>query len=451
MKYKKLLYTAFVVFFATAILAIIYSGKKKETEIPKLKERQGAIALGSEWLNTKKAINELEYQIESNPDNAKLQLQLAMGYIQEARITGDFTYYDGAALRLINKVLEKDSMNFEALCCKSSIMLSQHHFADALPIALKAQKINPYNAYVYGNMCDAYVETGNYTEAIKAADKMNELRPDRSSYARVSYLREILGNYPGAIEAMKMAVEAGMPGTEGSEWCRVQLGHLYEKTGDKSNAEKQYQSSLAYRPKYAYALAGMGRILKSQGRCNEALVYFTDADVMVKDYSFKDELYECYHLSNQPEKAKKALDEAIKTLSDDATAANSDQSIGHYADRELAYMYIKAGDLDKALDHALMEYNRRPDNIDVNETVAWVYYNRGEYNNALNYIVPALKTRSLNAELLGRASLIYQKNNLNESAVKLAKIALRINPDLHKELADSIKKNVLMNNLTAAR
>jgi hypothetical protein len=46
---------------------------------------------------------------------------------------------------------------------------------------------------------------------------------------------------------------------------------------------------------------------------------------------------------------------------------------------------------DKALEHALMEYNRRPNNIDVNETVAWVYYNLGDYNKAVQYISAALK------------------------------------------------------------
>ena len=37
---------------------------------------------------------------------------------------------------------------------------------------------------------------------------------------------------------------------------------------------------------------------------------------------------------------------------------------------------LKIDQFEKALEHALAEYNRRPKNIDVNETVAWVYHQK---------------------------------------------------------------------------
>jgi hypothetical protein len=39
---------------------------------------------------------------------------------------------------------------------------------------------------------DGNVEMGNYDSAVAFADKMVALRPDLTSYSRVSYLREIL-------------------------------------------------------------------------------------------------------------------------------------------------------------------------------------------------------------------------------------------------------------------
>ena len=89
---------------------------------------------------------------------------------------------------------------------------------------------------------------------------MISIRPDIRSYSRVSYLREIHGDYPGAIEAMKLAVDAGLPGDEATEWARVHLGHLYEITGDLKNAEMHYLIALQKRPGYAYAIAGQGSI-----------------------------------------------------------------------------------------------------------------------------------------------------------------------------------------------
>ena len=102
----------------------------------------------------------------------------------------------------------------------------------------------------------------------------------------------------------------------------------------------------------------------------------------MKDYAFTDELVDVYRLNGQPDEAKKMAEESVDMLADAAKQANEDEQLGHYADRELAYAYLKTSELDKALEHAKIEYERRPDNIDVNETLAWVHYKRGEYAEA---------------------------------------------------------------------
>ncbi len=111
----------------------------------------------------------------------------------------------------------------------------------------------------------------------------------------------------------------------------------------------------------------------------------------------------------QNKKGDDITKKVIEELTRDSEAGNNDQSIGHYADRELAYAHLKVNNIDKALAHAMLEYNRRPNNIDVNETVAWVYYTKGEYSKALPYIKSALKTHSKNPVLLTRAGLIFYK------------------------------------------
>lgn len=105
----------------------------------------------------------------------------------------------------------------------------------------------------------------------------------------------------------------------------------------------------------------------------------------------------------------------------------SDENIGHYSDRELAHAYLKLKNNDKALEHALAEYNRRPANIDVNETLAWVYYNRGEYTKALPYMKVSLKTHSKNPVLLSRASLVFYKTGDKQLAKSLLQEASSAN------------------------
>ena len=226
--------------------------KKKATTLYAILDRKGPSSETEEWKLTRNRAMDLYKAIVVNPDDTKSMLALAGMFVQEARITGNYTHYDMAAMKYINDVLKKDTANFEALSIKSLLYLSQHHFADGLAIAEKAKAINPYNSFVYGILVDGNVEMGYYDAAVENSDKMISIRPDIRSYSRISYLREIHGDNPGAIEAMKLAISAGVPGDENTEWCRVQLGKLYEHAGDTNNAAIQYNLSLQERPAYAY-------------------------------------------------------------------------------------------------------------------------------------------------------------------------------------------------------
>jgi tetratricopeptide (TPR) repeat protein len=431
---KKYIYTIFLFFIAFMLSIIFLKYRNKEAISYTLLDRKGITADGREWELTRNYASTLLQSLKKNPADAKSSLALAAIFIQEARVTGNYVYYDKAAMKYVSDVLKMDSNNFDALTFKALIYLSQHHFADGLAIAEKAKEINPYNAFIYGMLVDGNVEMGNYDSAVANSDRMVSIRPDLKSYSRISYLREIYGDYPGAIQAMKMAVDAGAPGDEGTEWTRIQLGHLYENTGDLKSAEMHYTIALNERPGYAYALAGLARIALASKDYAKAIAYYEKAAASVTDYSFKEELVEAYKLSGQKEKADALANAVIEGMSRDAQSGQNDENIGHYADRELAYAYLKINNYDKALEHALLEYNRRPENIDVNETVAWVYYCKGEYANALPYLKAALKTNSKNPTLLCHAGLIYAKAGDKAMAKNDLQTALQSNPNIVEAL-----------------
>ena len=423
------------------LLAVaIYVFKKPTVRIPELQARHGDLSAGGEWVNTKAAIEGLLAKLRTNPDDHKSRLLLAQAYMQEGRVTGNHPYYDAAAMQLLDDVLRAEPENFEALCCKAALSLTEHHFAQGLELAERARALNPQSAYVYGLLTDANVELGRYDEAVKMADKMNAVRPDLSAYARVSYLREIYGDMPGAIQAMDMAVKAGFVGLEQTEWTRVALGHLYEIGGDLPKAEAQYQMALAARPYYAYALAGLGRVAAARHDYPTAINNLNLARATVKDYAFTDELVDVYRQAGQAGKADEMAKESVAMLAEAVQQANDDEAVGHYADRELAYAYLKTGDLDKALEHAKIEYERRPDNIDVNETLAWVHYKRGEYPAAQKYMTAARRTNSQNPVLLGRAGLILTKTGKVAEGQALITKSLNTAPYLDREVEAEGKK-----------
>jgi len=437
---KNTIYISLLLVFIVAIAAIFYKYESNNysdnPETYSLLPRKGATAQTNEWFKVKEQSYKLLETIRNDPKDTRSLIQLATLYIQEARVTGNYAYYDKAALKYVNDALKIDNTNFEATTLKAIIYLSQHHFADGLELAQKAKSINPYNAYVYGISVDGNVEMGDYKAAVNDADKMVSIRPDIRSYARVSYLREIHGDYPGAIDAMKMAVDAGAPGDEATEWSRVQLGHLYENTGDMLNAEMHYTIAIQERPGYAYALAGLGRIAVAKKDYKKAIDYYMQADSSVTDFSIKEGLADVYREMGEIEKASSMAKKIIAEMVKEAQSGQNDANIGHYVDKELAYAYLRINDYDNALKHALQEYNRRPDNIDVNECLAWVYYCKGDYEKAITYIKAALKTNCKNPALLCRAGLIYAKAGEKPLAKTILEEALKTNANI----ADNLKR-----------
>ena len=445
---KNTLYIVLILLFIGAagfvVIKFRADDKKEKAANYELLPRKGLLTKTVEWNTTQQSAVALQAALKANPADVKSLIAIVNLYILEARATGNYPYYDKAAMKYVNDVLAVEPDNFQALNLKSLLYLSQHHFADGLAMAEKAEKINPYNAFLYGTLVDGHVEMGHYDSAVASAEKMMSIRPDLRSYSRASYLREIYGDYPGAIEAMKAAIEAGAPGNEATEWCRTQLGHLYENIGDLKSAEMHYTIALTERPGYVHALGGMARIALAAKDYNKAISYYLQADSLVNDFSFKEDLVDVYQLAGQKEKAAQMAKAGIDEMNKNAVGAATDENIGHYADRELAYAYLKIDDYDKALEHALAEYNRRPKNIDVNETLAWVYHQKGDNEKALPYIKEALKTNSKNPVLLCRAALIFLSAGDKVKAKEYFQEALKNNPNIPEILKtksmDSVKE-----------
>ncbi len=380
-----------------------YVDDQNPMQIPDLLERQGELATAAEWEKTKEKTAELKAKLEVNPDDVKTRLQLATIFITEQRITGEHHYYYPAIEKILNGVLSLDPNNFEASVYKASLRMSQHRFADAKLLGEQAMNINPNNAYVYGILVDANVELGNYEQAIAMSDKMQEIKPSLESYSRASYLREIYGDYKGSIEAMKLAVEAGLPGSEPQCWSRNVLGDLYYNTGDWVAAENAYAENLAMRPSYAPSMAGLAKVETKKKNYVRALALLDSANAIMPQSSFEEQKADVYLAMGDTKKAMDKYAEVQKLLVADANSGH------HSVSLELSRSFIKTNQWDSAKKYAMIEYAIRPKNIDVNNELAWIAYNQNDYTNAKTYLKTALSTNSKNPELLQRAAAINSK------------------------------------------
>ena len=96
-------------------VGVIVAFRQNEPDILPLKNRIGGTSMGNEWLNTKQAIEGLIENVRKNPDDVKSKIQLSQAYIQEARITGDYDYYDAASIKLRTSALKQEPENYEVM------------------------------------------------------------------------------------------------------------------------------------------------------------------------------------------------------------------------------------------------------------------------------------------------------------------------------------------------
>jgi tetratricopeptide (TPR) repeat protein len=375
------------------------SSTQTDLQIPDLFQRQGTLATAAEWPKTQQKVAELKARIAAKPNDLKARLQVASIYIAEARITGEHPYYYPAIHKVLDGVLSMDATSFEATVLKASVYLSQHKFQQAKELAEKAKAISPTNSFVYGILVDANVELGNYNEAIAASDKMQELKPSLEAYSRASYLREIHGDYNGAIEAMKMAVQAGLPGSEPQCWSRNVLADLYLRNGDLTKAEEHFNVNLLLRPSYAFSLAGLARVEEKKKNYDQALQLLDSAAAILPEFSFHEQMADIYVQQGQTEKAMKKYEEVKDMLLED-------EASGHLVSLEMAQLFTKMNKFDDAEKYVLQEYKARPKNIDVNKELAWILYKKNNIDKAKEHIRLAKSTNSKDPELLERVAQI---------------------------------------------
>jgi tetratricopeptide (TPR) repeat protein len=379
--------------------------------IPKLLDRKSNTGPKEEQEQIRKMYTDAIAALKLNPDDPKQYITLATVFITEGRITGNTGYYSNAAAAMLDRVMKINpsdkNLVFEALSLKSAVLLNMHQFKEALSVAEQGRKINDFNAGIYGALVDANVEMGQYQEAVKDCDKMISIRPDLRSYSRASYLRQIYGDNNGAIEAMKMAVEAGVPGLENTEWARVTCGDLYANTGKLDTAAMIYESALAYRPGYPYAEMGLARVAAARKDYDKAILHTRNAISNLSEASFVSYLGDMYLLKGDKAKAMEIYKDVVTQLEAGEKEQASYTGIQHNGHRELAMAYLNISDFDKALQHATADYNMRPANIDANDLMAWVLYRKGDYAAAQSYATRVAQSKSKNANQLFKAGLIY--------------------------------------------
>jgi tetratricopeptide (TPR) repeat protein len=386
-------------------------------------------------------IRAAEAMIEQAGDKPDGHNLLAAAYMQKARETGDFSL-NARADAALSQSFEIEKNNYDALKLRAKLMLTYHRFREGLDLALRAQSVRPLDHDVYGALTDAYVELGEYPAAIEAAQKMVNLRPDSSAYARVAYLRSLHGDTEGAIAAMQVAVKSSNPKEpEAVAWTRVHLGLELANVGRWGDAEREFDKALLTFPGHKLALTAKARSRIAAGDINGAIKIYEREQNKSPSADVALALGDLYTHLGRLDEANKQY-ETFESL--ERVNVVSENSWHHI----LNYWLDHDKNLAGALGHARREHESRKD-VFTCDTLAWALFKNGQLTEAKRVMKEALRTGTRDARLLYHSGMNANALGEHRDAAKKLQLALKLDPVFSLQQATIARKT--LESLTSRR
>jgi tetratricopeptide (TPR) repeat protein len=366
------------------------------------------------------SISSLQERLRVRPGDSRGFAALGLAYVAQARVSGDPSWYPMAQEALAESLRLNAEANVDALLGIGALALARHDFERALEHGRAAAELDPYGADAYGVVGDALVELGRYDEAFEAFQTMVDMRPDLASYARVSYARELLGDVPGAVDAMELAFgAAGTPSDRA--WTAYRLGELAFGSGDVRTAAGWYERGRHLDPTYASNLAGLAKVAWARGNTELAIRRYEQVVARYPSAEFVIALGDLYRTAGRDDLAASQGD-VVRAMHDLAVAN------GVNVDLELALFDADHGDPVSALGAAEAEWERRH-SVHVADALAWALYANGRYEKAAAYAERALELGTRDALFLFHAGMIRLELGDDAGARRALRDALEIDPN----------------------
>jgi tetratricopeptide (TPR) repeat protein len=366
------------------------------------------------------SIATLQSRLQQVPGDWQASASLGMAYVQEARVTADPSYYPKAQQILHMSLRTHPQHNVDAWVGLASLSAARHHFAEALIQGEHARRVDPYLAAVYGVIGDAQLELGRYRDAFATFQKMVDTQPGLTSYARVSYARELTGDVHGALQAMQAARSvAGSP--EDASWVAYQLGELAWNAGDVNEAADRYREAQQLDPTWVPPLAGMAKVAWARGDTTTAIAAYRE---VVTRYPAPENVI--------------ALGDLLAVTGDRAGAeqqyslaraeARLFKANGVNVDLELALFDADHGAPAAAVKAAKTEWHRRH-SIHVADAYAWALHAAGRDAEAARFSRRALALGTRSALFRYHAGMIQLALRHDAAGRADLRLALSINPN----------------------
>lgn len=364
------------------------------------------------------AMSALQARLRRLPDDWSAWSALGHAYSLKATTTADPTWYTKADDAFTRSLELRPNDNDGALTGQAALASSRHDFAEALVLARRAQRINPYGAPARGALVDALVELGRYEDAERQLQRMLDLRPSVASFSRASYFRELHGDISGARQALEQAQAFASTETD-KLFVRRYLGRLAFSQGDVKTALREYEEGLRLVPDDPALLAARAEARAATGQVDAALEDYGRSVARLPDP---------VHIADYAAVLQAAgrIDEARQQRDVARAAFRLLQDGGAAIDLDLALHEARLGNGEAAVAAARREYSRRI-TVHTEDALAYALHVAGRDTEALPHAVAAERLSRRDGLFAYHRGLVEARLRMPQARATLAR-AVRINP-----------------------
>lgn len=380
----------------------------------------------------------LRYDTTSN----EIYVSLAGNYISQGKLEKSYG--------IINKILSRDAHHVESLEYLTEIYIKWHDYPRAISALEQVTKLDPTNidaryrlialmefqgktleaakyyeeliailgpnALLSSKLGDLYMKNKMYDKAVKVYSQASRNEPNN-----IFLLDALAQSYifnkevPNAIATYESLVKI-----KEDDLVHARIGSLALQIGDYSKSLQHFKKAELSFPASADIKRSIGFALYQLQRKKDAIEYLEKAvEINGTDVFSMSILSQLYQENKEYEKSDAMFDRIL-------VIDGSNEAILNNYSYSLAVRGIK---LDKALEMIQKALAKAPHNSHYLDTIGWIYFQLGQYDQALKFVNQSYKIDNSSWEVADHLGDIYLKLKKLDDAKWFWEKALELNKD----------------------
>lgn len=318
-------------------------------------------------------VSSLQVRLRRLPHDDASWAALGLAYVEQARVTGNPTFY-AQAERAVERSLEvRPDDNAAALAASAALDAARHHFDAALASATRALAVDPYDAGALAVRVDALTELGRYDEQLQALRTADRRQPGIPVATRYAYAYELRGELAKAAGILRRAVGTAVPSDRAH--LLTLIADLDRRQGRLRSSGASVREAQRLAPTYVPAQAAAARLAVARGDLPDAVRRWEQVVENLPLPEYLTELGELYEFLGRRDEAQAQYD-VVSTIND------LFERSGVNTDLETALFAADHGDPSAGAVSARAEWSRRK-SIHVADVLAWTLHRSGDDREAL--------------------------------------------------------------------